>query len=185
MKALSRVKDGLLILVLLFVAWKGNEMFTVEPVTNTVEKVVFKKVDVPVTQTVIRNIYREKDTVIYITSVERDTIVIRDTLIIKPNAKFFSDTIKLDSFGYIEAKHVYVRDDLRSFYKPFLKMRERTITTTNTIVKNNNYIGGSVRYDGSVQIGLDVMNKNVIYGLDYDPLRKNIGARVGYVFIKY
>jgi hypothetical protein len=185
MKNLHKIKDVILIIVLLFLAWKGNNFFNQKPEKVIVEKVEWKEVEVPIIQTVTRNIYRERDTVIYINRLEKDTITIHDTLIIKPNAKFFSDTIKIDSHGYIEAKHIFVKDDLRSFYKPYLNIKERRIIENNTIIKNNNYISGSIRYNGSIQVGLDLMNKNIIYGLDYDPFINNIGARLGYVFFKY
>jgi hypothetical protein len=185
MKNISKIKDGVLIIVLLFLAWKGNNFFTQEPEKVIVEKVEWKEVEVPIIQTVTRNIIRQKDTVIYITRIEKDTITVHDTLLVRSNAKLFNDTINLDSNGYVEARHVLIGDDLRSFYRPFLSIKERTITETNTVIKNNNYISAGIRYDGGVQVGLDLMNRNIIYGVDYDPVRKNIGARVGYVFFKY
>jgi hypothetical protein len=185
MKNLSKIKDGVLIIVLLFIAWKGNELFNTEPIVNTVEKVVYKDVEVPIVKTVSNNIIRTKDTVIYITQIIKDTVVVHDTINVDVSSMIFANTVDLDSLGYVDAKHILTGDELKSYYTPYLKMRERVTEVSKTIVKNNNYISGGLRYDGSVQIGVDVLNKNIVYGLDYDPLRKNIGARVGYVFFKY
>lgn len=184
-KNISKIKDGVLILTLIFLAWKGNDFFTQKPKVEIKEKVIFRDVEVPVYETITKNIVREKDTVIFFTKVVHDTISVTDTVIVKPESKIFANTVHLDSFGYVDAKHIITNDELRSVYTPYLTIPERVIEKTNTVIKNKNYLSGSIRYNGNVQLGFDLNNKNVIYGIDYDPIKRNIGVRVGYAFLNY
>jgi hypothetical protein len=183
MKHLGLVKDGLIIAVILYFAYRGTELTTVNTETKVITKTEWKEIEVPTIVTKTNNIVRQKDSVIYITNVMHDTVTTIDSILIPIDAKIYANTVHLDSLGYIDAKHIITNDEMRSVYTPYINIPTKTVTETKYVNRAN--LSGSIRYDGSSQVGINYHNSKINLGVDYDPFRQVIGLRAGYVFLNF
>jgi len=181
MKA-QNIKDALLIAVLLFVGWKTYQLDQIQPNVVTVTEYI------PTTSTIVKTVpsvtrINGNDTIIYLTHIVRDTVRSVDTVTITAAQTIQTDTIDLDSLGYIAGMHIVNGSIAQSLYAPHVK--QKTVTIRETFVKEPIRIYGNIQAgDRMLAPGITVGLKEFEAGYNWDIIQNKHYIRAGYRIFK-